>query len=78
MIQHGKYFTIHCGLMTDKVSAVLDDLKEIGEDKATMAMIGETIVVSPNDRNKVLSYCEKNHLYHIETRLSSKIPHLLT
>lgn len=78
MIQHGKYFTIHCGLMTERVSTVLDDLKEIGEDKATMAMIGETIVVSPNDKNKVLSYCEKNHLYHIETRLSSKIPHLLT
>ena len=78
MIQYGKYFTNHCGLMTDRVSTVLDDLRKIGEEKATMAMIGETIVVSPNDKIKVLNYCEKNYLYHIETRLSSKIPHLLT
>ena len=74
----GFKFAKECGLMTNRVRELIEDLHRMGETRSTMAMIGETLVVVPYNKDKLRKYCRSEELYFVETRISSETPHVLS
>ncbi|MHA2504240.1 MAG: pantoate kinase [Candidatus Kariarchaeaceae archaeon] len=70
----GRRFTEECGLQTQGVGAFLSRLDEINEDRSTMAMIGETIIVYPRDPAQVVEFARKYNLRCIVTSISNQRP----
>ncbi len=53
IIANGKKFMLNCGLATERILSLIDELNRIGEKSATMAMIGETLIVVPENKEKL-------------------------
>ncbi len=77
LINVGKRFMRTCGLLTKRVQNLINSLERIGETYATMAMIGETLVILPQDPNQVAEWADENNLKYHVTELSRRIPHLI-
>ncbi len=73
----GKRFMKTCGLQTRRVQRLISSLESIGEHYVTMAMIGETLIILPQDQSQVDEWINKNNLRSHITRVSGKTPHLL-
>ncbi len=76
-IQIGAEFTNHCGLTTPRVKSIQKQLRDIGENRSSMAMIGETLIVLPNNINNLISWLNENKIKYIKTRITNKVPHLI-
>ncbi len=76
-IQIGQKFMKNCGLSTKRIEKLQNNLVEIGEKNSTMAMIGETLVILPDDETKLKKYIAANNLKAIFTKITSKKPHVI-
>lgn len=70
IIHVGRTFTDNCGLATSQVTNLLRDLSNIGEDLATMAMIGETVIVKPQHETKLESFLKHRELSFVKTSVA--------
>ncbi len=76
-IKIGNEFTNKCGLLTDRMGIVMKELAKINENKVAMAMIGETLVILPQNKTKLIDWINNNNYKFIETRIASKTPYIL-
>ncbi|MFV2013978.1 MAG: pantoate kinase [Candidatus Heimdallarchaeota archaeon] len=77
IINSGRKFMETCGLMTPRIENIISQLDSIGEVHSTMAMIGESVIINPIHKTKVLRLLEKNNIEYLETTVSSKQPHIV-
>lgn len=76
-IQIGQRFMKNCGLSTKRIEQIQHELLQIGEDQSTMAMIGETLIILPQNRDKLMQFIDVNNLQSLFTKITSKKPHLV-
>ena len=76
-LEMGRQFTEKCGLMTDKVKRMIHELDEMNEKFSSMAMIGEALIIYPQDIDKIKNWFEQNNIRYIETKISSKLPYVI-
>lgn len=66
-----------CGLRTERVKKLKEKLSRMNEPHVSMAMIGETIVIVPNDIEKIISWANDNRIPYITTEITSKVPSIV-
>lgn len=76
-INIGNEFTRTCGLVSETINRYMKELHKIGEDNCAMAMIGETLVILPKNREAVISWANGNRLKYIETQVTEKKPFVM-
>ncbi|MHA2032205.1 MAG: GHMP family kinase ATP-binding protein [Candidatus Kariarchaeaceae archaeon] len=78
MIKTGREFMKSCGLMTDKIREIIGQLDSIGEERVTMAMIGEALIIDPVDVDTVKNLLGENHIAYLETKITNKLPYIIS
>ena len=76
-LQMGRQFMEKCGLVTERVNTMIKDLDTMGETFSSMAMIGEALIIFPQNQNAIVKWLTKNNIQFIETNVTSKLPHVL-
>ncbi|MCY3410882.1 MAG: hypothetical protein INQ03_04510 [Candidatus Heimdallarchaeota archaeon] len=76
-LQLGHAFTRSCGLATQQVISIQDQLEKINEYDTAMAMIGETVLILPNNRERVLKWIKNHNYSYLITRISNNRPHVM-
>ncbi|OLS25801.1 MAG: Pantoate kinase [Candidatus Heimdallarchaeota archaeon LC_2] len=76
-LQMGRQFMEKCGLMTEKVKQMIKELDNIGERFSSMAMIGEALIIFPQNRNQIKKWLNLNKIHFLETNISSILPHVI-
>lgn len=76
-IKLGQQFTENCGLITDKVKKMQIELQSIGEEVNTMAMIGETIIVIPQNKKNLSKWLKSNKINYLETSITNQRPKIV-
>ncbi len=77
LIRLSQDFMESSGLSTTNIQNARKQLFEIGEDLVTMAMIGETLVILPNDEKLVISWLENEGIHYCITQITNKKPHII-
>jgi pantoate kinase len=77
VLEIGKRFALSSGLLPKQIKQHLFKLEDLGEIHASMAMIGETLIIKARNEKTVEEYIVENRLPFIKTKISSTIPHVL-
>lgn len=77
LLEIGRNFTKECGLMTTRVERVMSELDDLGEQHASMAMIGETIVIRPIDAKRIIDYANRHRINAVVTKITTKEPQIV-
>lgn len=77
IMEVGKKFMETCGLQTKRIAGLIESLEKNGEPHATMAMIGETLIILPKDLDRVLQWGNENGLICHTTKLSENLPYVI-
>lgn len=76
-IRMGRDFMEKCGLMTDKIRKLIRELDNMDEIFSTMAMIGEALIIYPQNKNKITNWLNQKNIHFIDTKVSSKLPYVI-
>ncbi len=78
LFQESYNFLMKSGLCTPRIATLVDGLHKIEEFHVTMAMIGETIVIHPNNPDQVQAFLSSKNLSYILTNPSTQAPHVIS
>ncbi len=77
VIEMGREFTFSCGLLTPRIEKLIKELDEMEETRASMAMIGETLIIYPYDLKKIQKWAINRSLPIIISQIADRSPHIL-
>jgi len=77
ILQLGRSFTEECGLMTPRVENLLNRLDKLDEHYASMAMIGETVIILPKNRDNIIEFAKQHKIAYVVTKITNNSPSIV-